>query len=672
MSETLAIADENAGEYSFGGRAETLPPAPGILVNEIGNTPLPLDEPQAQKLIAKCKKSPFGHGMDTKMDENIRKSWQLAPDQVEIKNPLWQTGIDDLTEIIASRLGYKGGPLQCVLHKLLVYEEGGHFLKHQDTEKEDGMITTLWFSRPARTREIEHRHDFGRSTGSAPFFCHYVVHYADAEHALENVTKGFRLALVYSICLPVSMRHLHRDPNRTLGEDLVDVISSMGKEDESFALLLSHEYTKKNIGELGAGALKGVDSARFRALEEANQVVADDKKLRFFIAKLILKENNMLDEEGWRHCGRNQALHWYSINGKDVGHWDDYTLKVYLNFLNPGKESFIQLWKAYGTAEDVYTGNDGPIKSTSFHLENLLNLVSEEVAVEELLSRRPVDATVLRNFLDKLLLDVGDVDLAKLFLSTYCPYLGDDETPGESEMELLLQVADMVEDARAQQDLIKLATEKNLELRSSKVIDMFMKHILLPADAQTFEQITGKIMKKKPKKLGLFIEVFSKYVDSSDTTGKFDVLETIASERMDWLKEEISRLDQVDKTFSWKMPYAKDSIHPRIAAFLQGPKRSMTTEGVAKFADLHKAKEFVSYYSYRYRRKASFKMVAAQGNEPFVTITKTREWFDHAQKKLVQYREELAQPGEQFKGTPKKARHEYQSGNEREVRFGAQ
>ncbi|POM61456.1 hypothetical protein PHPALM_29522 [Phytophthora palmivora] len=69
--------------------------------------------------------------MSTKMDEN------LHPDRLEIKHPSWQTGIDKLTEIIASRLGYKGIPLQCVLYKLLVYGEGGHFIKHQDTEKED-------------------------------------------------------------------------------------------------------------------------------------------------------------------------------------------------------------------------------------------------------------------------------------------------------------------------------------------------------------------------------------------------------------------------------------------------------------------------------------------------------------------------------------------------------
>lgn len=33
--------------------------------------------------------------------------------------------------------------MQCTLYKMLVYGEGGHFLKHQGTEKEGGMVVTL-------------------------------------------------------------------------------------------------------------------------------------------------------------------------------------------------------------------------------------------------------------------------------------------------------------------------------------------------------------------------------------------------------------------------------------------------------------------------------------------------------------------------------------------------
>ncbi|EGZ22751.1 hypothetical protein PHYSODRAFT_252204 [Phytophthora sojae] len=206
ISNTLGEASEHSGDFSFGGQADLLPPVPGLFVDGVGPVPVPLWEERALKLIDKCDKSPFGHNMDTKLDESVRKSWQLAPDQVQFKNPSWQAGIDKMAVAIAYRLGYKGIPLQCVLYKLLVYGEGGHFVKHQDTEKEDGMIATLVVQPPSlheggdlvvyRDGQVKYRHDFGAAEGTATYLTHYAVHYADAEHAVEKVTKGYRLALV--------------------------------------------------------------------------------------------------------------------------------------------------------------------------------------------------------------------------------------------------------------------------------------------------------------------------------------------------------------------------------------------------------------------------------------------------------------------------------------------
>ncbi|EGZ25816.1 hypothetical protein PHYSODRAFT_487048 [Phytophthora sojae] len=143
ISKLLPRADRQAGEYSFGGRADTLPIVPGLVVKDVGPVSVPLTEEEATNLIGKSKKSPFGHKFETKLDENVRNSWQLEPDQVEINNPQWHTGIEEITATIAARLGYEGVPLSCQLYKMLIYGQGGHFVKHQDTEKEDGMIATL-------------------------------------------------------------------------------------------------------------------------------------------------------------------------------------------------------------------------------------------------------------------------------------------------------------------------------------------------------------------------------------------------------------------------------------------------------------------------------------------------------------------------------------------------
>lgn len=239
---------------------------------------------------------------------------------------------------------------------------------------------------------------------------------------------------------------------------------------EAFALLLEQEYTPKSIGNLGTGALKHVDSARFRALGEANAVVPVDKKLEFFIAKLSHKivscPVGMYDND-WREEERKQSIHWYSTSGEDLGRSRDSKLECKLNFLNPAQATYTQMWEPHGDSnEEPYTGNEGPTRNTKYcrfaivawpaaqHPENALKAMSAELAVEALMNRRPVDAAKLRTFLDGaskklgsgktfktwasdkkasarfcrsffgLLVDAGDQELTTLFLTNFCPSLG--------------------------------------------------------------------------------------------------------------------------------------------------------------------------------------------------------------------------------------------------------
>uniref|UniRef100_H3GL27 Fe2OG dioxygenase domain-containing protein n=1 Tax=Phytophthora ramorum TaxID=164328 RepID=H3GL27_PHYRM len=266
-----------------------------------------------------------------------------SPDQVDIKNPLWHSGMDTLSEVIAGRLGYKGVPLQCKLYKLLVYGEGGQFVKHQDTEKEDGMVATLVVQLPSlheggdlvvyRGGKEVQRHDFGKKDGTAAYLPQYAVHYADAEHGLEKVTKGYRLVLVYSICLPPAMRHLMKSSDDSLGEELGSFISGMEADENSFALLLAHEYTEKSIEEFGSGSFKGIDRTRFQTLEEANRFAAPDKKLQLFIAQLKHDIDYWDDGGSWEENRRDESITWYSPSGEKLGDYPESNFQ--LNLLNP-------------------------------------------------------------------------------------------------------------------------------------------------------------------------------------------------------------------------------------------------------------------------------------------------------------------------------------------------
>ncbi|KAE8886182.1 hypothetical protein PF003_g29891 [Phytophthora fragariae] len=468
------------GEYSFGGLADTLPAVSGLFVDGVGTILTPLCAEQAEKLIAVCKKSPFGHNLDTKMDENVRKSWQLEANLAQFKNPLWQAGIDKLRKVIADRLGYADVPLECVLYKLLVYGEGGHFVKHQDTEKEDGMITTLVVQPPSvheggdlvvyRDGKPAYRHDFGKADGSAAYAPHYAVHYADAEHALEKVTKGFRRSGVLDLSADDKKDKDGKGGEAKKEEKKDDDKDAVVKDDEddSFALLLDHEYTMNSIINLGSGAFKGIDRARFHALEEANALVAPEKKLRFFIAQLVHDVRYYNDGGGFnKKEGHRESITWYSLTGEELGKVRGITQK--LNLLNPGHEAFEELWWRYGirTKEGGYTGNAGSTEITTYaryaivawrmadHVEKALRFMPIDVAADAMHGHKPVDGAALRTLFGRatirlkdengyredweseytlsrkfrevvcdLLVDAGDPSVVSLFFKDYCGTLG--------------------------------------------------------------------------------------------------------------------------------------------------------------------------------------------------------------------------------------------------------
>ncbi|KAK1945972.1 hypothetical protein P3T76_003020 [Phytophthora citrophthora] len=260
--------------------------------------------------------------------------------------------------------------MACILYKLLVYEEGGHFVKHQDTKKEEGMIATLVIQSPSLHEggdlvvygggEIKHRHDFGKADGTATYLPHYAVHYADAEHALETVTKGYRLALVYS-------------------------------------------------------AFKGIDRARFCALEEANAALPDGEKLRFVIAKLY-HHVSFYGSSGsigdWDEESRDEKITCYTTKGVYVS--AGATLPVKLNFLNPEQETRAQRWmKPYGSSDmHGYLGNEGPSKDSQYNryaivawskegqVENMLKIMDLKDALAALQSAGALDRQTFREFVE--------------------------------------------------------------------------------------------------------------------------------------------------------------------------------------------------------------------------------------------------------------------------------
>eukprot|EP00957_Ditylum_brightwellii_P102985 7848261-Ditylum_brightwellii.AAC.1 len=100
----------------------------------------PLLEYQANRLRSVAEKAPFGKGMNTVLDESIRKVWQIDGTNVKFDRcNQWQDMMQSIVLNCVASLGMTDDQNMNVharLYKMLLYEKGGHFKKHRDTEKE--------------------------------------------------------------------------------------------------------------------------------------------------------------------------------------------------------------------------------------------------------------------------------------------------------------------------------------------------------------------------------------------------------------------------------------------------------------------------------------------------------------------------------------------------------
>jgi hypothetical protein len=103
----------------------------------------PLPVCHVREVVAAAEKAGFGRGADTIVDTNVRDAWKVKADQLSFLNPAFTTAVQKLAATqVANGLGVPGA-VRAELYNLLVYEKGGKFTKHRDSEKEPGMFGTL-------------------------------------------------------------------------------------------------------------------------------------------------------------------------------------------------------------------------------------------------------------------------------------------------------------------------------------------------------------------------------------------------------------------------------------------------------------------------------------------------------------------------------------------------
>jgi len=406
----LLLGIQAPGESCASGKAVTLPSYPGLLVEGIdGQLSLPLHKTQATPLASQAEQAPYGKGKETILDTSVRSVLQVSPERVSFSHPDWEEGMLGLVKEAAEKLGTPADLVSAKLYKLLLYEPGSFFLPHQDTEKASGMFATLVVQLPSvftggdsivRCKDGRQRvFNLGNDTGEAAFSSHYMCHFADCEHEVKEVSSGYRLAVVYSLCFT---------PGR--GKELYSVMESQGglqcaqlsnlrseihqlpPDQRLFVLPLEHKYTQASLEEFGFDCLKGVDRARYAALEsveeldlilatacEAHTHGRDNgpciRLTRFFgdyeigdLDSLSPWKDGWFDKEKFREMG--PGINWNSVlEGGHIVLQPHDGEKSEHNFL--GQQRGL-LQHTIGADSYPYSGNEGVTTLTAYHATVLI------------------------------------------------------------------------------------------------------------------------------------------------------------------------------------------------------------------------------------------------------------------------------------------------------------
>lgn len=296
--EKLIKSLDRPGDYCVHSKLVT--PMPRLVVNRVGTIAFPVLESQIAALIKAAERAPYGRGPDTVLDRSVRDSWQIDRKKFRLGGAGWSGTLKTILGRVAKGLGCDSKRLEARPYKLLVYEPGGFFEPHRDTEKQVGMIGTLVVSLPTSGSggELVVRHK-GRERvidlcGDDPGAMVFAAFYADCTHETRPVRKGHRVSLVFNLILRGS-----RSADAGRAPDFSSKAAELGallrnwacdaKAGAKIVWLMDHDYSRAG---LSFSTLKGTDTVAARALEAA----ANQAQCTFHAATLHITETGYADD----------------------------------------------------------------------------------------------------------------------------------------------------------------------------------------------------------------------------------------------------------------------------------------------------------------------------------------------------------------------------------------
>ena len=276
--ERLLRSIDRPGDYCTHGRL--FAPMPRLEVEGVGLLSFPVPEAQVRALLERAERAPYGKGPETLVDPSVRDCRQIDPVRLRLGGAAWPETLARIMHSVAAGLGCPADRLDAQLYKLLIYETGGFFSAHRDTEKTDGMVATLTISLPATgggsggELVVLHRdrETVADMNVEEPSELAFAAFYADCTHEIRPVVSGHRLSLVFNLCLrPGADADVPRNaPDYTEQTERIAqwLAEWQHREDaaEKLVWLLEHNYSEAG---LSFHALKNGDATLARALGPA-------------------------------------------------------------------------------------------------------------------------------------------------------------------------------------------------------------------------------------------------------------------------------------------------------------------------------------------------------------------------------------------------------------------
>ena len=283
-----------------------LVPSRGLCIEVAGAVfPLPLSREDVHRLLVRVKPSPFGFRDETRYDDSVRRSKEIPGAEVLLDPESWTSRLDRGLSRVVRSLGFPSAEaIEASLQKLVIYEPGGFFAPHRDTERDPSMWGTLVVVLPTDHRggELLVTHAGKTTALSTPEDSRggnlrFDAFFADCVHEVAPVVEGYRVSLTFSLHAPALSSPT---PNQRLDHLGTSLAPFTADDDGWLVILFDHAYTRQKFG---WSQLKGRDAARAGAVRHSAANVGGACFLAFADVCETFEYLDEPDDEGDGGCG---------------------------------------------------------------------------------------------------------------------------------------------------------------------------------------------------------------------------------------------------------------------------------------------------------------------------------------------------------------------------------